>query len=110
MVRPQGANKPLDIKFDGVGASVADGQEGVALLDMGEGGGHRFTMGRFRPNRQCRVQLCDPGHCTVRDNLILWIMPEGSLLPPAPPAHPQHPLGLPVELAGPFGPAFSFRA
>ena len=36
----------IDIKLDGVGALVADGQEGVALSDMGEGGGHGSTMAR----------------------------------------------------------------
>jgi hypothetical protein len=48
MIRPQGADQPIDIKFDDVGALVADGQEGVSLLYVGEGGGHGFTMGRFQ--------------------------------------------------------------
>jgi hypothetical protein len=48
MVRTEGADQSIDIEFDRVGALVADGQEGVALSDMGEGGGHGFTMGRFQ--------------------------------------------------------------
>jgi hypothetical protein len=39
MIRPRGANKPLDIKLDGVGASVADGQE-VGLRPPGDDRGN----------------------------------------------------------------------
>ena len=48
MVRAEGADKAIDIKLDGVGAFIANGQEGVALPDMGEGGGHGFSKARHR--------------------------------------------------------------
>jgi hypothetical protein len=34
----KGADQSNDIKFDRVGAFIANGQEGVALPDVGEGG------------------------------------------------------------------------
>ena len=40
MVGTKGADQAIDIKFDRVGAGIADGQAGVALLNVGEGGGH----------------------------------------------------------------------
>ena len=43
MIRAEDANEAIDIKFDSVGALVADGQEGVSLLDVGEGGGHGLS-------------------------------------------------------------------
>ena len=33
---------------DGVGALVTDGEEGVALLNVDESGGHGLTMARHR--------------------------------------------------------------
>ena len=38
----------IDIKLDGVGAIVADSQKDISVHDVGEGGGHGFTMGRFQ--------------------------------------------------------------
>jgi hypothetical protein len=40
MVGAEGVDQSIDIKFDGVGAFITDGQESVSLLDVGEGGGH----------------------------------------------------------------------
>ena len=40
VVGTKGANEAIDIEFDGVGAYVADGQEGVSVPDVGESGGH----------------------------------------------------------------------
>jgi len=48
MVGTEGANQSIDIEFYGVGAHVADCQEGVALPDVGEGGGHGAIMSRHR--------------------------------------------------------------
>ena len=48
MVGTEGANQSIDIEFYGVGAHVADCQEGVALLDVGEGGGHSYAASRMR--------------------------------------------------------------
>jgi hypothetical protein len=35
VVGAEGVDQPIDIKLDGVGAFIADGQEGVALPDVG---------------------------------------------------------------------------
>ena len=40
MVGAEGLNQGVGVKLYRVGAFVADGQEGVALPDVGEGGGH----------------------------------------------------------------------
>jgi hypothetical protein len=45
MVRTEGVDQSIDIKFDGMGALIADGEEGVALLNVGEGGGHGVLYG-----------------------------------------------------------------
>jgi hypothetical protein len=42
MISAKGANQTIDIKFGGVGADVADCEEGVAGFDVGEGGGHSY--------------------------------------------------------------------
>ena len=48
MVRAEGVDQVIDIKLGGVGAFIADGQEGVLGLDVGEGGGHLSGMARRR--------------------------------------------------------------
>ena len=40
MINAKGSDQSIDIEFDGVGAFVADREEGVALLNVGESGGH----------------------------------------------------------------------
>jgi len=40
-----------------VGAFIADGQEGVALSDVGEGGGHGFTMVRFQQTNNVEFEF-----------------------------------------------------
>lgn len=59
MVRAEGVDQVIDIKLGGVGAFIADGQEGVALVDVGEGDGHGsilvtglVTSTRIKPIKQ----------------------------------------------------------
>ena len=44
MVAAETTDQSIDIKFDRVGAFIIDGQQSVALSDVGEGGSHEVSV------------------------------------------------------------------